>query len=82
MEIPHIRKYNKEQLLFHISLCDKVGKYEELYNSFDYMIRAYNQVSKSDRSYLDRAIKSIMQVKQKRLHKLSMLIAKENQEGK
>jgi hypothetical protein len=81
MENQFLKKYNKEQVLFHISLCDKVGKYDELYNSFEYMVKTFNQVSKSDRSYLDRAIKFLIQAKQKRLHKLTMLIEKENQQG-
>jgi hypothetical protein len=63
--------YFREQYLYNIFLSDKCGRFEDVLNGFESMIRKYGcNLNKNERNLFEKNIKQLIQNRQKKLNKL------------
>lgn len=73
-DINNFENFARDQYLYFAFICDKCERYEDMLKVLNYMFRKFEIIMKNEKNLFEKAIKNIIQNKQKKLNKLSNLI--------
>lgn len=73
-DIINFQNFSRDQYLYFAFICDKCERYEDMLKVLLFMFRKFEIIMKNEKNLFEKAIKNIIQNKQKKLNKLSNLI--------
>lgn len=73
-EIINFENFSRDQYLYFAFICDKSERYDDMLKVLQYMFKKYEVIMKTEKNIFEKAIKNIVQNKQKKLNKISNLL--------
>lgn len=73
-DIVNFENFTRDQYLYFAFICDKCERYEDMLKVLHYLFKKFEIIMKNEKNIFEKAIKNIVQNKQKKLNKLSNLL--------